>query len=142
MFILKSYSVFMFGFTLGVFKKVSVFSSLPYLELAWIFLSLNYLCLWVKHKTMECQRTVPLPWLRMEEEEQLAREKFRRGEMQTHCGQGFPNNTIQGGDRPGVLSPSGRRFARVVESGPKSLHLEYVFYMFFGSEAQKMAKYV
>lgn len=39
MFILKSYSVFLFDSTLGVFKQLLVFSSPPYLELAWVILS-------------------------------------------------------------------------------------------------------
>lgn len=47
-----------------------------------------------------------------------------------------PNTTIQGGDRPGVLSHNKPRLS--AESGPKPLDLEFLFCRFSGPEPQKI----
>lgn len=133
MFILKSYSVFMFDFALGVFKKVFVFISLSYLELAWIFLCLISLCFWVKWKTVGYR--APYTSLGKNGRGASFWGRVRGGEVQIHCGQTFTSNAIWGGDRPRILSPSGPTFAGVVENGPTSLHLEFLFCIFSGSEA-------
>lgn len=143
MFILKPHSFFMFDFTLGVFNKLLVFRSLPYLDSAWpISQLLNSLCLWDKPKTMECREHYTSRCKGGRREAATGRKVQERRDGDK-LGSDLCNDTIQG-ERHGsrVLSPSEPRLAGVVESGPKFLHPEFLFCRFSGSEVQKMTKYI